>query len=132
MILIIFHFVHLVLYLLTLVSHEGIVTKDRTPPNFDVFSCAFHAPNKYGSAGIIAMDMSLWRPFLASVAADCTLRVYNTQTKKMEIMYRYEEEPVNVAIHPNGLYLVVAFLDHIKIISILLGELDMTRESKYS
>ena len=74
--------------------------------------------------------MSLWRPFLVSVAADCTLRVYNTQARKMEMMVKYAEEPVNVAIHPNGLYLAIAFLDNIKFISILLNELDMTKESK--
>ena len=78
----------------------------------------------------IAIAMSLWRPFLVSVAADRTVRVYNTQAKKMEMMVKYEEEPVNVAIHPNGLYLAVAFLDNIKFISILLNELDMTKESK--
>ena len=74
------------------------------------------------------MDVSLWRPYLVSIACDCTLRVWNTQTKKMEIMVKYEEEPVNVAIHPNGLYLSVAFLDRIKISSILLNELDMSKE----
>ena len=103
--------------------------KDRTPPNFDVFSSAYHAPNKYGSASIVAMDVSLWRPYLVSVAADCTLRVWNTNTKRMEIMTIYEEVPVNVAIHPNGLYLAIAFLDNVKIISILQNEFEVTKES---
>ena len=107
---------------------SNALVKNRTPQNFDNLSSPFHTVNMNGSSDIIAMDIALWRPFLATVAKDNSVRIWNLQTKRMEVAEQFSEEPVAVAIHPSGLYLVVAFIDKLKIISVLLNELSFTRE----
>ena len=59
---------------------------------------------------------------------DYSVRIWNIQDRKIEIMKFFQEEPFSVSIHPTGLYIAVGFTDKIKLMSILLDDMVTTRE----
>jgi cilia- and flagella-associated protein 57 len=106
----------------------NMVVKDKTQITFDNIISSFHYPNSQNSAAIVSIDVAVWRPLLATCGKDCTARVWNLHERKVEVMLKYEEEPIAVGLHPSGLYMIVAFLDKIQVLSILLNELSHTRD----
>ena len=106
----------------------NMVSKDKTHITFEHLISPFHAPNAQASAAIVSIDVAVWRPLLATCGKDGTARVWNLQERKLEVMEKYEEEPIAVGLHPSGLYMIVAFLDKIKVLSILLNEISHVRD----
>lgn len=107
---------------------SNMLAKENTPAAFQPLFSPFHYVNSKGHADIIALDVALWRPLLASVAMDFTVRVWNIPEKRVEVFKQFTEEPIDIAIHPSGLYLIVAFIDKLLIMSILLEQLVQSRE----
>ncbi len=93
----------------------------------DIFS-PFHRANNNGDAGIIGIDVAMWRPVIATTGKDKTLRIFNYTDRTQELVKQYEEEPVSVTIHPSALYVVVGFLETIKIEALHRTEIVEVRE----
>ena len=52
---------------------------------------------------ILAADMARDRPILVTVSSDSSLRIWNYETMKCEVMHVFKsDEPVSVAIHSSG------------------------------
>jgi hypothetical protein len=70
----------------------------------------------------------MWRPVIATTGKDKTLRIFNYTDRTQELVKQYEEEPVSVTIHPSALYVVVGFLETIKIEALHRTEIVEMRE----
>ncbi|KEG08257.1 WD repeat domain 65 [Trypanosoma grayi] len=69
--------------------------------------------------GIIGVACSVRRPFLVTSGADKSVRIWNTNTHRLEMCQYFSTQPGPVAIHPNGLYVVICFHDRVRVMSIL-------------
>ncbi|KAJ1455139.1 quinon protein alcohol dehydrogenase-like superfamily [Pelagophyceae sp. CCMP2097] len=109
------------MYTFTL-SNTDILKEDSM--NFDLLSTSFHGPGPDGSAEIYSMDVCVWKPLIATCGADRTVRIWNYQERTVELMKRFEEEePLSVALHPSGLYVLVGFADKLRFMSLLMDDI---------
>ena len=92
------------------------------------FITPFHGPGALGYAAITGISFALWRPLVATCGRDGTVRLWNFQERKQELCKEIEADPLDIAMHPSGLSVMVAFVDKIRVYSILLGKLHETRE----
>lgn len=61
---------------------------------------------------------------MVTCSKDKTIRVWNYNTKTMEICYSVTEEALAVAMHPSGFHIVVALVDKILMMNILSKSLN--------
>lgn len=95
---------------------------------FENVLTSFHMPNSKGEAAIVGIDVALWKQIVVTCGKDRTVRVWNPSEKKMDLMRSFEEEPISLSVHPSGVYVAVAFIDTIRIFSLLLEEIADVRE----
>ena len=88
----------------------------------------FHHPNDKGDSSITGIDVALWKQVMVTCGRDGTLRVWSPSEKRMDLMIKFEEEPVSLSMHPSGMYVAAAFPDKIITLSILLEGIRKTRE----
>lgn len=95
---------------------------------FENVFTSFHYPNNRGEAEITGIDVALWKQIVVTCAKDRTLRVWNLNDKKIEIMKEFDDEPIGLSVHPTGIYVIVAFHDKVRLFSLLLEEIYLCRE----
>ena len=95
---------------------------------FDYLFTAFHGCPPSGDAAINGIDVALWKPIVVTCAKDNTVRVWNIYDRRIEITKHFPEEPCALSVHPSGLYVVIAFADKIRVASILLDDICVTKE----
>nr|CCC46736.1 conserved hypothetical protein, fragment [Trypanosoma vivax Y486] len=78
-----------------------------------------HICQSFHVGGIIGLDCSVKKPFLVTSGVDKSVRIWNTNTHRLEICEFFSSPPGAVAIHPNGLYLVLCFPDKVRVMSVL-------------
>ncbi len=72
----------------------------------------------FHSGVINGMDICLKKTLMATCSSDNTVRIWNYQTRTLEICETYLDEPISVAFHPSGLHLVIGFLDRVRIMNV--------------
>ena len=100
----------------------------KTDTNVEYLISPFHQIGPQAVAGITAIDIALWKPYMVTTSKDNTVRLWNMNERKVELMKQFSEEPTSVALHPSGLYLVVGFMEKLRVMSILLDKLEQVRE----
>jgi cilia- and flagella-associated protein 57 len=95
---------------------------------FDYLMTGFHSCTPSGDDAINGIDVALWKPIIVTCAKDNTVRVWNISERRIEITKHFAEEPCALSVHPAGLYVVIAFADKIRIASILLDDICITKE----
>lgn len=80
------------------------------------------------SSAVTGADICVRKPLVVTCASDRTIRIWNFYNRDCEIWKKFVEEPHSVAIHPNGLYLLVGFTDKLKMMHILNDDLKTVRE----
>jgi hypothetical protein len=95
---------------------------------FENVFTSFHYPNNRGDCEITGIDVALWKQVVVTCGKDRTLRVWNPVDKKMELTKEFDDEPLSLSVHPSGIYVVVAFTDKVKLLSLLLEEVYLCRE----
>jgi WD40 repeat protein len=86
--------------------------------------------NGFHSDSVIAADLSLQRPILVTVSADCTARVWNYETKKCDLVHEFgTEDPRAVAVHASGLQVLISFKDGVRLYNILRNSFKLYRET---
>jgi WD40 repeat protein len=89
-----------------------------------------HGPGIQGAdtAAIVGMDVCVWKPLLATCGRDHTVRIWNTIERTVEVTKRFSEEPLSVALHPSGLFLLVGFTDRVRLLSLLMDDMRTVKE----
>jgi len=109
------------------------IVESATDPGFRYFETLTgseaHGPSPLvKSAAINSMDVCVWKPILATCGRDQTVRIWNYEEKTMELTKHFKVEPLSVSMHPSGLFVVVGFVDKVRIMSILMDDLRVVRE----
>ncbi|KAJ8609022.1 hypothetical protein CTAYLR_010681 [Chrysophaeum taylorii] len=113
------------MYTFTL-SNTDILKDDAT--TFELLSTAFHGPGPRGSAKINALDVCTWKPLVVTCGDDRTLRVWNYHERTVELIKKYSEEILSVALHPSGLLAIAGFSDKVRLVSLLMDDVRTIRE----
>nr|CCC89526.1 conserved hypothetical protein [Trypanosoma congolense IL3000] len=114
------------------VTHEGQIlafnfAKDWSKASLDEPPAALHVCQPFHVGAIVGLDCSVKKPYLATSGVDRSVRIWNTSTHRLEACEYFASQPGPLAIHPNGLYLVVCFPDKVRVISILWNALHERR-----
>jgi cilia- and flagella-associated protein 57 len=106
------------------------VSKDSSghSSGFDYLFTGFHKMIPNADSSITGIDVALWKPIIVTCSKDHTVRVWNLIEKRVEITKYFQEEPCALSVHPSGLYVVIAFTDKIRIASVLLDDIAVTKE----
>lgn len=80
--------------------------------NFKNLIASFH------SEEIVAIDVAKCKPLVVSASKDRNIKVWNYHSGFLEVFEIFEEEPVNIAFHPNGLHLAVLFRTKCKLMNV--------------
>lgn len=90
--------------------------------NYKYLICPFH------SEEISCLDVCTLKPLIVTCSKDKYACVWNYLSQSLEISEIFDEEPVGVSFHPNGLHLLVLFKEKICIIDILERKFQKNRE----
>eukprot|EP00484_Ammonia_sp_Unknown_P020709 CAMPEP_0197023492 /NCGR_PEP_ID=MMETSP1384-20130603/4170_1 /TAXON_ID=29189 /ORGANISM="Ammonia sp." /LENGTH=1252 /DNA_ID=CAMNT_0042451707 /DNA_START=35 /DNA_END=3793 /DNA_ORIENTATION=+ len=85
--------------------------------NFQLLLTAFHCK------GINGLDLCMRKPYVVSCGDDRSVKIWNWHEKKMIMSKVFAEDPLCVAVHPNGLHIVVAFADKLRMMNILMDDI---------
>ncbi|KAJ3346258.1 Cilia- and flagella-associated protein 57 [Entophlyctis luteolus] len=73
--------------------------------------------------GISGMDACTRKPLIATCGVDKSIRIWNYMENSMEVIKHFEEEPLSIALHPSGLYVLVGFSDCLKLMNVLIDDI---------
>ncbi|RLN75172.1 hypothetical protein BBJ28_00017929 [Nothophytophthora sp. Chile5] len=74
------------------------------------------------------VDVCVQRPIVVTCGSDKTVRVWNFELRRYELLHQCPEEPLAVAVHPSGFQLVVAFKERVRIYQLLQESLRQIKE----
>ncbi|XP_035915826.1 cilia- and flagella-associated protein 57 [Anopheles stephensi] len=78
-------------------------------------------------SGIIGMAVCSWKPIVLTASRDLTIRVWNYETMKVELVKKYQIEIGVIALHPSGFFAAVGFIDLLRLLQIQLDDLKETK-----
>ncbi|KND01929.1 uncharacterized protein SPPG_02436 [Spizellomyces punctatus DAOM BR117] len=78
-------------------------------------------PFHHGS--ITGMDTCIRKPLLATCGTDRSVRIWNYLDNSLEVFKYFLDEPLSVALHPSGLYVLVGFTDGLKLMNVLIDDI---------
>ncbi|XP_027857721.1 cilia- and flagella-associated protein 57 isoform X1 [Xiphophorus couchianus] len=84
---------------------------------FDFLSQPFH------SASITGLSICIRKPFMATSSLDCSVRIWNYETKELELYKEFREEAFSVALHPTGLFVLVGFSDKLRLMNLFIDDI---------
>ncbi|XP_073385676.1 uncharacterized protein [Physcomitrium patens] len=88
----------------------------------DIIVQAFH------TSTITGMDMCTRKPLIATSSLDKTVKIWNYITKTLELVGVYPEDALSIAMHPNGLHVLVGFADKLRFMNLLMDDLKTIKE----
>ncbi|KAG0613875.1 hypothetical protein M758_6G135700 [Ceratodon purpureus] len=93
----------------------------------ETVSSACHTQS-YHQTFITGMDTCLLKPFVVTCSKDNSVRVWDYERLSCEILKIFPSEALSVSMHPNGLHLLVGFLDCLYLFDMLISDLRLWRE----
>ena len=86
--------------------------------------------NGFHADHVVAADIAFHRSLLVTISADCTARVWNYISRRCEVVQQFgAEDPRAVAIHTNGLQVLISFKDCVRLYNILRNNLKVYKET---
>lgn len=82
----------------------------------------------FHSEDITCLDVSRLKQLVATCSRDRYIRIWNYINLQLENSEMFEEEPIYVAFHPNGLHLAVLFREKFRLMNILEKSISVYRE----
>ena len=82
---------------------------------------------------ILAMDLGVQRPLIATCGADHTVRVWNYTRRRCELVHCggqgwSSDKPSCLALHPSGFQLIIGFPERVRLFSVLFQALKLLHE----
>ncbi|XP_043977088.1 cilia- and flagella-associated protein 57 [Gambusia affinis] len=90
--------------------------------HFDFLSQPFH------SDSITGLSICIRKPFMATCSLDCSVRIWNYETKELELYKEFQEEAFSVALHPTGLFVLVGFSDKLRLMNLFINDIRTFKE----
>lgn len=81
---------------------------------------------------IISISTCLWKPIVMTTATDKTIRIWNYQSGKVELVQKYQSEISAIALHPCGILAAVGFSDQLHLVGISLNKLKVFESNRLS
>ncbi|KAM4741198.1 cilia- and flagella-associated protein 57 [Anableps anableps] len=85
--------------------------------HFEFLSQPFH------SNSITGLSICIRKPFMATSSLDCSVRIWNYETKELELYKEFQEEVFSVALHPTGLFVLVGFSDKLRLMNLFIDDI---------
>ena len=104
---------------LTLSSAESMKGEEI---KFENLTQSFHHGHIYG------MDTCIRKPLIGTCSQDKSVRVWNYVDNTCDLVKYFNEEPVSMAIHPSGLYILVGFEDKLRLMNLLIDDIRAYKE----
>eukprot|EP00698_Gefionella_okellyi_P005561 TRINITY_DN15065_c0_g1_i1.p1 TRINITY_DN15065_c0_g1~~TRINITY_DN15065_c0_g1_i1.p1 ORF type:complete len:1237 (-),score=364.60 TRINITY_DN15065_c0_g1_i1:70-3780(-) len=93
----------------------------------DLFTVMFGG---FHSGPITGLDVCLRRPLVITCSSDKSIRVWNYNTRKCELLKQFSEEAYCLSVHPLGTYVVAGFADKLRLMNVVIG--DITEEHSFN
>jgi len=91
-------------------------------PDFRYVIQPFHSHEIY------CLDVCMRKQNIATLSADNTLRIYDYKTLKQEYEKTFDDKPIHLSYHPNGLYIVICFSSKVHLYVLQAKTIEMIRE----
>ncbi|XP_054640649.1 cilia- and flagella-associated protein 57 [Dunckerocampus dactyliophorus] len=89
---------------------------------FEFLSQPFH------SECITDLSVCTWKPIVATCSLDHSVRIWNYETKMLEVVKEFHEQPYTVALHPTGLFILVGFSDKLWLMGLHVDDICMLKD----
>ncbi|XP_027141761.1 cilia- and flagella-associated protein 57 isoform X2 [Larimichthys crocea] len=90
--------------------------------HFEFLSQPFH------SKSITGLSICIRKPLVATSSLDRSVRIWNYETKVLELYKEFQEEAYSVALHPTGLFILVGFSDKLRLMNLLIDDICTFKE----
>ena len=80
---------------------------------------------------IIDLSVCSWKTIAITASKDHTVRVWNYETMKMELLKKFLIDIRVVALHPSGMFAAIGFTDVLRLVQIQLKDLKITKSFNY-
>uniref|UniRef100_A0A3Q1ITP4 EML-like second beta-propeller domain-containing protein n=1 Tax=Anabas testudineus TaxID=64144 RepID=A0A3Q1ITP4_ANATE len=90
--------------------------------HFEFLSQSFH------SKSITGLSICIRKPLVATCSLDHSVRVWNYETKALELYKQFQEEAYSVALHPTGLFILVGFSDKLRLMNLVIDDIRTFKE----
>ncbi|KAM7402726.1 hypothetical protein PAMP_017940 [Pampus punctatissimus] len=90
--------------------------------HFEFLSQSFH------SKSITGLSVCIRKPLVATSSLDHSVRIWNYETKVLELYKEFQEEAYSVALHPTGLFMLVGFSDKLRLMNLLIDDICTFKE----
>jgi WD40 repeat protein len=86
--------------------------------------------NGYHSQGVLGADMALQRPLLVTISSEGYARVWSyDKPVRCEFVEKLDDSPLAVAVHHNGLQVLISFRDKVRLYNILKNKLTVYKDT---
>lgn len=69
------------------------------------------------------MDVASHKPLIITSGSDRSIRVWNYLENTLEVIKYFPDEAISISIHPSGLYILAAFTNSIKLMTLLIDDI---------
>ncbi|XP_028262443.1 cilia- and flagella-associated protein 57 [Parambassis ranga] len=90
--------------------------------HFEFLSQSFH------SSSITGLSICIHKPFIATCSLDRSVRIWNYETKALELYKEFQEEAYSVALHPTGFFILVGFSDKLRLMNLVIDDIRSFKE----
>ncbi|XP_015249885.1 PREDICTED: cilia- and flagella-associated protein 57 [Cyprinodon variegatus] len=97
------------------IKQEGLL-------HFDFLSSPFH------SNTITGLSICIRKPLVATSSLDRSVRIWNYETKDLEVSKEFQEEAFSVALHPTGLFILVGFSNKLRLMNVFIDDIRTFKE----
>uniref|UniRef100_A0A665U2J0 Cilia and flagella associated protein 57 n=1 Tax=Echeneis naucrates TaxID=173247 RepID=A0A665U2J0_ECHNA len=104
------------------ISLPSMDIKKEEPLHFDFLSQSLH------SKSITGLSICLRKPIAATSSLDHSVRIWNYETKVLELYKEFQDEAHSVALHPTGLFILVGFSDKLRLMNLVVGDIQPFKE----
>nr|XP_046236343.1 cilia- and flagella-associated protein 57 isoform X2 [Scatophagus argus] len=103
-------------------SLSSVEMNKEEPAHFEFLLQSFH------SKSITGLSVCIRKPIVATSSQDHSVRIWNYETKVLELYKEFQEEVHSVALHPTGLFILVGFSDKLRLMNLLIDDIRTFKE----
>ncbi|XP_029990136.1 cilia- and flagella-associated protein 57 [Sphaeramia orbicularis] len=107
---------------LSSVEKSKVAAEKEEQLHFEFLSQSFH------SKSITGLSICIRKPLIATSSLDRSVRIWNYETKELELYKEFQEEAHSVALHPTGLFMLVGFSDKLRLMNLLIDDIRTFKE----